>query len=124
MTIRAFRNARILTEEAANWQTDMLATHRMLPDQRLMMDAQALIKKDTHAHLYLSLFQKGMGKLKLDALNNLPTRTVQQFFSQMPLLKTEIAHWQKQKQTVIVLVSDPKRVKKIDQTFHDKLLSS
>lgn len=37
----------------------------------------------------------------------------------MPLLKTEIAHWQKQKQTVIVLVSDPKRVKKIDQTFHD-----
>lgn len=116
---RILETQRILTEEAANWQTDMLETHRMLPDQRLMMDAQALIKKDTHAHLYLSLFQKGMGKLKLDALNNLPTRTVQQFFSQMPLLKTEIAHWQKQKQTVIVLVSDPKRVKKIDQTFHD-----
>lgn len=110
---------RILNEEAANWQTDMIANRRLLPTQTLLLDAHEMIKKDQHPQLYLSLFQKGMGNLKLDALTNLPTRNVQQFFSQMPLLKTEMSHWQKQKQTVIVLVSDQKRVKKIDQTFHD-----
>lgn len=110
---------RVLSEEAANWQTEMLANRRLLPNQQMLLDLHQVIKKDQHAQLYLSLFQKGMGNLKLDALTNLPTRSVQQFFSQMPLLKTEIAHWQKQKQTVVVLVSDQKRVKKIDQTFHD-----
>ncbi|EOR84155.1 transcription-repair coupling factor [Latilactobacillus sakei] len=110
---------RVLAEEAANWQTDMLGNRRLLPAQKLLVDVHHLMKQDQHPHLYLSLFQKGMGKLKLDTLGNMPTRNVQQFFSQMPLLKTEMSRWQKQQQTVVVLVSDAKRVKKIDQTFHD-----
>ncbi|WP_436635540.1 transcription-repair coupling factor, partial [Latilactobacillus sakei] len=110
---------RVLAEEAANWQTDMLGSRRLLPAQKLLVDVHHLMKQDQHPHLYLSLFQKGMGKLKLDTLGNMPTRNVQQFFSQMPLLKTEMSRWQKQQQTVVVLVSDAKRVKKIDQTFHD-----
>ena len=44
---------------------------------------------------------------------------MQQFFGQMPLLKTEVDRWQKQEQTVLFLVSDQERQEKLTQEFHD-----
>ncbi len=44
---------------------------------------------------------------------------MQQFFSQMGLLKVEIDRWEKQQQTVIFLVSDQERAKKLEQDLRD-----
>lgn len=44
---------------------------------------------------------------------------MQQFFGQMPLLKTEMERWTKQKNTIIVMVPDNERAKKVHQTFKD-----
>lgn len=78
-----------------------------------------LEKADKHTHVLLSLFQKGMGNLRLSSMTNIATRNVQQFFSQMPLFKTEADRWAKQGQTVVVLVNDQRRAEKTAETMHD-----
>lgn len=44
--------------------------------------------------------------MKLDAVVDITVRPMQQFFSQMPMLRTEILRWQKMKQAVIIMVHD------------------
>ncbi|MFT8743247.1 MAG: transcription-repair coupling factor, partial [Lentilactobacillus hilgardii] len=69
--------------------------------------------------LILSLFQKGLGRMRLDAIVDITVRPMQQFFSQMPMLRTEIGRWQKQKQSVIIMVQDQNRMQKVAQTLSD-----
>ena len=83
------------------------------------MNAHDLIKKSKLVTSFFSLFQKGMGNLRFEAIHNFQYRSMQQFFGQMPLLKTEVDRWQKQEQTVLFLVSDQERQEKLTQEFHD-----
>lgn len=52
-----------------------------------------------------------MGNLRFQAIHNFQYRPMQQFFSQMGLLKVEVDRWEKQQQTVVFLVSDSERAK-------------
>lgn len=95
---------------------------RDVPGGELMPTLQPLPeleKADKHPHVLISLFQKGMGNLRLTSITNVATRNVQQFFSQMPLFKTEADRWAKQGQTVVVLVNDQRRAEKTAETMHD-----
>ncbi len=80
---------------------------------------QELERQDKHAHIFLAMFQKGMGNLRLTSLTNVQTRAVQQFFSQMPMLKAEADRWAKQKETVAVLIQEPARESRVLGTFRD-----
>lgn len=80
---------------------------------------QELDRSEHRPHLYLSLFQKGMGNIRLKSLTNVAARNVQQFFSQMPLLKTEADRWRKQNQTVVYLVNEKARREKLSQTLRE-----
>ena len=53
---------------------------------------QELERQDKHPHIFLSLFQKGMGNLRLTSITNVQGRSVQQFFSQLPLLTTQLVN--------------------------------
>lgn len=53
-----------------------------------------------------------MGRLKLDQICDYKTQIPQQYFSQMPLIKTEIERYQLQEQTVVIQADNEERAKK------------
>src|SRR5699024_10775374 len=91
----------------------------VLPETQLGVEVRQRQKNDQHVQIFLSLFQKGMGNLRFDQLVDIKARTVQQFFGQMPLLKTESERWRKQGQTTVIFVPDNERIAKVSQTLDD-----
>src|SRR5699024_10452407 len=101
------------------WLASQLEFGKALPEQKIRQDFNEIVKDDIHAQIYLSAFQQGMGHIRLNQLQNVSVRTMQQFFSQMPLLKSEVERWQKQEYTVILAISNEKRIKAISNTLTD-----
>ena len=60
-----------------------------------------------------------MGNLRFSAIHPFEYRNMQQFFGQMPLLKTEMERWKKQKHTVVVFAENSERTKKLEELFLD-----
>ncbi|MFC6171416.1 transcription-repair coupling factor [Loigolactobacillus jiayinensis] len=108
-----------LAADADQWQAEEVADHRMLHSQKISTELKILLRKNKHTHLYLTLFQKGMGNLRLDQILDLQNRDMQQFFGQMPLFKAEIDRWQMQQQTVIVMVGDDERRERVGRILRD-----
>lgn len=96
---------------------DELKTGAMIPRQSLRSDFHKVWGKDEHNHIYFSLFQRSIGRIKLGQLFDWQTREPEQFFSQMPLIKSEIESFQKKGQTVILQADNNKRAKQISQTM-------
>lgn len=110
---------RRISEDEAGWVTDRLRTHEMIPDQELGLDFRAVVRELKQPQLFFSLFQKGMGNIRFGQLTNFTSRDMQKFFSQLPVLKTEIERWQKQQQTVVIMVNSEERISKVNDTLHD-----
>jgi len=105
--------------ENQSWLASQLEFGKALPEQKIRQSFVELIKQDQHPQIYLSAFQQGMGHIRLNQLQNVPVREMQQFFSQMPLLKSEVERWQKQEYTVILVISNDKRINAINDTLVD-----
>ncbi|WP_288699945.1 transcription-repair coupling factor [uncultured Secundilactobacillus sp.] len=108
-----------LEEDEANWATDKLAVHQVFANQVFGLDFLRVLKKDQHAQAFFALFQKGMGNMRFSQIVNFVTRTMQQFFGQMPLLKQEVKRWQTTQQTVVMMVANTERLNKVGQTLTD-----
>lgn len=98
---------------------DELKLGAMLPHQVLRKDLEKVLKQDNHSRLYLATFQKGMGRLRFGQLLNWQTRMPDQFFSQMPMIKTELQGYAKAKQTVILQADNKTRASQMSQNFAD-----
>ncbi|WP_461214625.1 transcription-repair coupling factor [Lacticaseibacillus sp. GG6-2] len=107
-----------LVQETQDWYAGLQEGGRLLAGQP-NLTVQEADRQDHHAHLYLSLFQKGLGNLRLQSLTNVVSRNIQQFFSQMPLLKTEADRWRKQKMTVVYLIPEQARLEKLAGNLRD-----
>lgn len=116
---RIVENNTQLDEEEAEWVSSQLENRNVLVNQTFTHDAKEEFKKFTGDKIYFSLFQKGMGSLKFQALHNIQYRNMQQFFGQMPLVKTEMERFEKQNFTVIVMTADMERAEKVNQTLMD-----
>ncbi len=79
-----------------------------------------LVQKEKFVTTFFALFQKGMGNLRFQAIHNFQYRTMQQFFGQMPLLKTEMDRWRKQEQTVVIFIPTKERIRKAEQMLRDE----
>ncbi len=110
---------RRIDEDEANWITDRLRTHEMLPDQDLSLDFRTVMREVKRPQIFFSLFQKGMGNVRFNKLTNFVSREMQKFFGQLPVLKGEVERWQKQKQTVVIMVNNEDRISKVNDTLHD-----
>jgi len=108
----------LLTQEA-DWVTDQLAHQRVLANASYGNDIRDLVRDDSHAQLLISLFQKGIGNVKLSQITNVRTRPMQEFFGQLPTLKTELDRWHKLQQTVVLMVAEEERLAKISSTLDD-----
>ena len=91
----------------------------MLNSQKLRHSFERVVQKSKQAQMLFSLFQKGMGRLKFDQILNFTTREVQQFFSQMPLIKSELTGFSNEGNTVILQADSETRAKQIAQNLVD-----
>ncbi len=105
--------------ENESWLASQLEFGKALPEQKIRQDFVENIKEDLHGQIYLSAFQQGMGRMRLNQLQDVSVRSMQQFFSQMPLLKSEVERWQKQEYTVVLAISNKKRIDAINNTLTD-----
>lgn len=112
---RIYETERQLEQDAAEWQTLKLEEKQLLHEVNLLFDVRKVMKKVAGKRTYLSIFQKGMGRLKFDRIINVEYRAMQQFYGQLSLLKSELERFSYQKQTVILLVSDEERERKLEQ---------
>ncbi len=104
-------------QQNAAFIDDELKTGALLPGQEIRTNFQQVWSKDQHSHLYFSLFQHSLGRVRLNQLFDWQTREPEQFFSQMPLIKAEIESYQKKRQTVILQADNAKRSRQISQTM-------
>lgn len=99
--------------------SDEIKAGAMLNSQLLRSDFKKITKKAGQAQILFSLFQKGMGRLKLDQIVNFNTRQAEQFFSQMPLIKAELTSFHQDKQTVVLQADNQERARQINQNLAD-----
>ncbi|WVT91679.1 CarD family transcriptional regulator, partial [Enterococcus durans] len=117
---RIMETNREMEREAAEWQTQKISELRVFSEQVLVSDVHKLVQKEKFITTFFVLFQKGMGNLRFQAIHNFQYRTMQQFFGQMPLLKTEMDRWRKQGQTVVIFIPTKERIKKAEQMLRDE----
>ncbi|MGX6962805.1 transcription-repair coupling factor [Vagococcus xieshaowenii] len=108
-----------LLVEEAEWQAMKLQEVRMLTDISFGKDIRQLVKQEIVSQSFLSLFQKGMGRMSFKEVVAFECRAMQQFFGQMPLLKEEVANWHKKKETVLILASDEEKSQKLLEMMED-----
>lgn len=99
--------------------SEEIKTGAMLNSQKLRLTFANVIKKAKQKQIYFSLFQKGLGRMKLDQMVNFTTREPEHFFSQMPLIKTELTSFAKEKQTVVLQADNETRAQQIQQNLVD-----
>lgn len=106
-------------EENTAWMSGQLETGKLLPQQQLRQTFNQVITKIQQPQIYLSLFQRSSYTFRLQQLLHINSRSVQQFFSNLPLLKTEINRWQKQGYTIVLLISNQNNLQKLQRTLAD-----
>lgn len=116
---RIMETSREIEREEAEWHTQKLAELRVFSEQSFGFDSHQLLQQAEFCTSYFSLFQKGMGNLRFQAIHNFQYRPMQQFFGQIGLLKAEVDRWEKQQQTVIILAGNDEKAKKLDQEFRE-----
>lgn len=116
---RILEKIRQLQKEDMEWQVHKLEEGKMISQLSLSLDCKEVLKQSSFHRTYFSLFQKGLGKLSLDHIHTLQQRSLTQFFSQMPLVKTETDRWKKQKMTVVMVAQTEQTARKMEQTFQD-----
>lgn len=111
---------RTLDSDAALMQEVAARSHDpLMAVQPPVVPVQEIEHGNHQPHIFLSLFQKGLGKLRLTTATNITARSVQQFFGQLPLLESEAHRWMKQRQTVVLLIAEAVRVPKVLQNLRD-----
>ena len=116
---RILENNHKLEEEEAEWLANQVNHRRVLVGQEISQDFMDNQRKIDQPRIYFSLFQKGMGSLKLSSIQAFHYREMQKFFNQMPLIQTEIEGWQKQGFTTIVMTENEERAEQVQSTLKD-----
>ena len=106
-------------EENTAWFSGQFETGKLLPDLKFRWTFKQAVTAISQGEIFLSLFPRSRGHVRLEQLLNVTSRSIQQFFSNLPLLKAEIERWQKQAATVILLISSSARLQKMQQTLTD-----
>lgn len=115
---RLYEMERQLDQEIGEWQVQQLDERHLLHEVPVKASMRDVIKKLKQA-TFLAVLQKGMGNMKFDAIASIQYQTMQQFFGQLPLLKTELDRYIARKQTVILTVSNEEKRQKLNELLEE-----
>lgn len=108
-----------MVESNQFWLEQETAKGYLFPHQLIKMSAFDLIKSYQGHLVYFALIQKGLAKTSLAGIHSYQYRSMNPFFNQMPLVKTEMDHWLRQGQKIQVLVESKQRADKVRAIFSD-----
>ena len=108
-----------LEKSDAQWILEKVEERKLYVKETLGFEISELEKKDQHERIFMSLLQKGMGRMRFVSLTDIKSRSVQQFFGQLSLLKVETMRYKKMNETVVFLISETERAKKTLQLLDD-----
>lgn len=108
-----------LEKEEAEWQTETLSRLETIREVKLGHHFRELMEAVQVPKVYLTLFQKAQGVMRVAQTTNLVYKQMQQFHGQMSVLKTEIESWNKNNYAVVLLAPSVERATKMQQTLAD-----
>lgn len=107
------------SDEDRMWLEDKIEAGHLLPLNHFGLDFRDQVKDHQGPLLYYSIFEKGMGQVRLDGLHHFQYRAMQQFFSQMEMLATEVNRWMKQDYAVVIAANKPDRIEEIQDILRE-----
>lgn len=97
-----------IIEENQYWLEQETARGLLLPKQGdgMKLSVHSLIRQAQQATVYFAVLQRGLGQMELAGIHHYPYRSMNQFYNQLPLIKTEIDQWLNQSNAVHIATSD------------------
>lgn len=106
-------------ERDVDWLADQRANWQFLPSEIWQADVAQLLGHDAHRQLFLANFERGLGKLRWNGIEQITTRPATQYYGQLTALKPDLLHAQDVGATVILLVGDLTRAEQFQQSLAD-----
>ena len=108
-----------LIDEDQFWIEQETAKGLLLPHLAVKASVSQSIRHFAGQSIYLSVMHRGLGHLQFEAVHAFQYRAMTPFFSQMPMVKTEMDHWLKLGYTIQVAVNSPKQATKVLALFEE-----
>lgn len=80
-----------------------------MPHQTWRVDIADQIAHNQRTSLYLANFQRGLNRIKFDAMVEITTRPANQYYRQINALKNDLTYAQEAGTTVILMIDDAKQ---------------
>ncbi|UQS87048.1 transcription-repair coupling factor [Nicoliella spurrieriana] len=116
---RLLESEQELLGDEQQWAADKLLNGEIFSDQQFGHDFKTVFKAANQPELMFARFQRGLNGLRLTKLVEIKVQPMQKFYGQIPLLKTEMNRWQKQNETVVIMVRDKVQMDKLANTMDD-----
>ncbi|HLS66777.1 MAG TPA: transcription-repair coupling factor [Pseudogracilibacillus sp.] len=108
-----------LDNEELELTESLLTQAQMLPNVSFSFQWDTIQEKMKQQKIYMSLFLRHTPNTQPKNIVNLSARAMQEFHGQMNLFKSELTRWQKANYSVIILVANETRAKKVQSVLHD-----
>ncbi len=105
-------------KETAEYLTQTLQDSKAVSDLNYFASPYQELRNHKPASFF-STFQKGLGNLKFDAIYSFNQHPMQEFFSQIPLLKEELHRYEKSKNTVIIQTESELSLQTLQKTLQE-----
>jgi transcription-repair coupling factor (superfamily II helicase) len=115
---RIQETAKQLEREEAEWQTALLEQGEMLPSLKLSYTIDEVWKTE-HQKIYLSLFMRQLAPMQANNIVQFMCRSMQQFHSQMHVLKAELERLIKAKYIILFTASSEERLLRLIRVLQD-----
>ncbi|HFI0463285.1 TPA: transcription-repair coupling factor [Streptococcus suis] len=106
-------------QEDQFWIEQEILKGDLMPGLSLKLSAYDQIKKASQAKIYAATIQRGLGNLSFKSIQHIPYRSMNQFFNQMPLIKTEMDHYLKQGYQIQVILNTKEDARKAVSHFEE-----
>lgn len=91
------------------WIDKQIESFQLLPHQTWRVDIADQIAHNQRTSLYLANFQRGLNRIKFDAMVEITTRPANQYYGQINALKNDLTYAQEAGATVILMIDDAKQ---------------
>ncbi|MDI6553826.1 transcription-repair coupling factor [Leuconostoc falkenbergense] len=91
------------------WIDKQIENFQLLPHQTWRVDIADQIAHNQRTTLYLANFQRGLNRIKFDAMVEITTRPANQYYGQINALKNDLTYAQESGMTVILMIDDAKQ---------------
>ncbi|NQG97054.1 transcription-repair coupling factor [Streptococcus suis] len=105
-------------KEVAGILTDDLQKGKAVSSLNYFASSYQTLRKYKPA-TFFSIFQKGLGNLRFDAIHSFNQHPMQEFFNQIPLLKDELTRYSKSNYTVIIQAESQTSLQTLQKTLQE-----